>query len=70
MSEVELLGNLVKSEKGKKPKNLSAQKTDKFDTPYINIKAFEKGVVSEYTDGENCRFCEDDDLLIVWDGSR
>lgn len=56
--------------KGKMPKVLSAEKTKDCSIPYINIKAFEKGLFSEYTNGEKCNLCEDGDLLMVWDGAR
>lgn len=64
------LGDYAITQKGKKPKKLSKVKTDEFNIPYVNIKAFEKNEIDEYTDGENCVFCEDGDFLMVWDGSR
>ncbi len=64
------LGDYVVSEKGKKPKNLSDIQTDKYPIPYIDIKAFEKNIVDKFTDGEKCRLCYEEDILMVWDGSR
>lgn len=64
------LGEIARSTKGKKPKSVSKEKTDGFEIPYVDIKAFEKGIVDNYTDGENCTFCKPDDVLIVWDGAR
>ncbi|MDD6782267.1 MAG: restriction endonuclease subunit S [Bacteroidales bacterium] len=64
------LGEIARSTKGKKPKSISKEKTDGFEIPYVDIKAFEKGIVDNYTDGENCTFCKPDDVLIVWDGAR
>ena len=64
------LGDYAKTEKGKKPKAVSKEKTHKFSIPYINIKAFERNIIDEYTDGVGCVLCEDDDFLMVWDGSR
>ena len=64
------LGDVASSTKGKKPKSVSKEKTDGFEIPYVDIKAFEKGIVDNYTDGENCTFCKPDDVLIVWDGAR
>jgi type I restriction enzyme, S subunit len=64
------LGDFARTEKGKKPKNISKVKTEKFSIPYVNIKAFEKNIIDEYTDGEGCVICEDGDFLMVWDGSR
>lgn len=68
--EIVLLGDIVHSEKGKKPKNLCDKPDGECNIPYIDIKAFEKGIIDKYTDGENCRFCYEEDILIVWDGSR
>lgn len=64
------LGNLVITEKGKKPKRVSKEKNEECSIPYVNIKAFEKNIIDEYTDGVGCVICEDDDFLMVWDGSR
>ncbi len=64
------LGEFATHEKGKKPKNQKAEQDEVFKFPYINIEAFEKGVIETYTDGEKCRFCFEDDFLMVWDGSR
>jgi len=68
--EVVLLGDFVLSEKGKKPKRLCDKPTKECNIQYIDIKAFEKNIVDKYTDGENSRLCYEDDILIVWDGSR
>lgn len=56
--------------KGKKPPILENKISEKINVPYINIKAFEKGIIDEYTDGNKCNLCEDGDLLMVWDGAR
>ena len=64
------LSEIARSTKGKKPKNLSQGKAKGFEIPYVDIKAFEKGIIDNYTDGENCTFCTPDDVLIVWDGAR
>ncbi len=64
------LGEVCTYSKGKKPTVLSDLKTMECSIPYINIKAFEKGVFDEYTNGEKCNLCNDDDLLMVWDGAR
>lgn len=68
--EVKKLGEVCTYSKGKKPALLKESKTKECSIPYINIKAFEKGIISEYTNGEKCNICEDDDLLMVWDGAR
>ena len=64
------LSEIARSTKGKKPKSVSKEKTDGFKISYVDIKAFEKGIIDNYTDGENCTFCTPDDVLIVWDGAR
>lgn len=64
------LGDFVEKEKGKKPKNESLHKSDEFPLPYIDIQAFEEGIIKSWTDGLGCRLCSEDDLLMVWDGSR
>lgn len=64
------LGEFASHEKGKKPKNQKKEKDEVFKYPYVNIEAFEKGIIEHYTDGEKCNLCYDDDFLMVWDGSR
>ena len=64
------LSEIARSTKGKKPQTISKEKTDGFEIPYVDIKAFEKGIIDNYTNGENCTFCTPDDVLIVWDGAR
>lgn len=56
--------------KGKKPPVLANSLSENNNVPYINIKAFEKGIIDEYTNGDKCNLCEDGDLLMVWDGAR
>ena len=68
--EVVKLGSFVESEKGKKPKNQVNQQSSSCSLPYVDIQAFEKGIITSWTDGEGCRMCHESDLLIVWDGSR
>ena len=68
--EIKKLGEVCTYSKGKKPKILSSEKSEINSIPYINIKAFEKGIFDEYTDGEKCNLCEEGDLLMVWDGAR
>ena len=64
------VGEYVISVKGKKPKRVSNTKTKECSIPYVNIKAFEKNIIDEYTDGVGCALCDDGDFLMVWDGSR
>ena len=54
-------------ERGNNPKDLNKIKGKH---PYINIKAFEKGIIEQYSDDENVTFCNPKDILIVCDGSR
>lgn len=68
--EVKRLGDIAFSEKGKKPKNQSSVKTDEFCYPYVDIEAFEKGIIKSYTDGVKCVLCDEKDFLMVWDGAR
>ncbi|MDR4505210.1 MAG: restriction endonuclease subunit S [Candidatus Scalindua sp.] len=64
------LGKFVENEKGKKPKRQKEQSDSQFKYPYVDIEAFEQGVVKSWTDGEDCRLCYESDFLMVWDGSR
>jgi len=64
------LADVVTYSKGKKPKNLNKAETKEYNIPYINIKAFEKGIFENFTDGFKCNLCNDGDLLMVWDGAR
>lgn len=57
-------------EKGKKPRILNSIQNQDSPHPYVDIQAFEKGIITKFTDGEKCRPCNKGDLLIVWDGSR
>ena len=63
------LGPFLTLKKGKKPRTQSPVK-EKGMMPYVDIKAFETGVIDNYTDDDKCVPCEDGDLLIVCDGSR
>ena len=68
MKQIEL-GTILHMEKGKKPKKQSKEMVDGF-LPYVDIKAFEKGIVDSYASQEKCVLCDNGDLLIVCDGSR
>lgn len=63
------LGHIAGFVKGKKPQNIGTR-TSSFNIPYIDIEAFERGIINRFTDGKNCSFCEPNDVLIVWDGAR
>lgn len=64
-----VLEGILSLKKGKKPRTQSSSQ-EKGMLPYVDIKAFETGVIDNYTDDEKCLPCEDGDLLIVCDGSR
>ncbi|MDI6802976.1 MAG: restriction endonuclease subunit S [Bacteroidota bacterium] len=67
---MDILGEHIVIQKGKMPRNLSDNQSKRFKYPYIDIKAFEKGSLRRYTDGEKCLLCDNNDILIVWDGAR
>jgi type I restriction enzyme S subunit len=60
---------IASTQKGKNPSVKSKKKLDGY-IPYIDIKAFEQGIFETYTNGKGCLFCNDGDVLIVWDGAR
>lgn len=66
---METIDKIITIKKGKKPQSLSPNKSKGF-MPYVDIKAFEKGIIDNYTNDEKCLPCNDGDLLIVCDGSR
>lgn len=63
------LGEIAFVKKGKRPPILVEEKIDGY-IPYLDIEAFEKRILKQYTDGEKCSICEEGDIVIVWDGSR
>ena len=64
------LGKFAFHTKGKKPKRQEPAKNNTFKYVYVDIEAFEKGIIKSYTDGFKCNFCSESDFLMVWDGSR
>jgi type I restriction enzyme S subunit len=61
---------IVEAKKGKKPLVLT-DKPQQDDVPYIDIEAFEKGVVNRYTSDKNVPISNiNRDILVVWDGAR
>jgi type I restriction enzyme, S subunit len=67
--ELKKLSELVKSKKGKKPSNLFLEK--KADMlPYVDIKAFEKKILTNFGEKDDGVVCQKNDILVVWDGSR
>ncbi len=63
------LGKILHIQKGKKPQSQSTEALDGY-LPYVDIKAFEKGIIDNYASTEKSLLCDDGDLLIVCDGSR
>lgn len=63
------LGSILHMEKGKKPLAQSKEPADGY-LPYVDIKAFEKGIIDNYATTDKSLLCDDGDLLIVCDGSR
>lgn len=63
------LGDILHIQKGKKPLSQSKTVVDGY-LPYVDIKAFEKGIIDNYASTEKSLLCEGGDLLIVCDGSR
>jgi type I restriction enzyme S subunit len=63
------LSEIVCNQKGKNPAVKSKKRLDGY-MPYIDIKAFEKGLFETFTDGKGCLLCDDGDVLLVWDGAR
>ncbi len=63
------LGEILHIQKGKKPQEQSKTLTKGF-LPYVDIKAFERGIIESYASPEKCLLCDEGDLLIVCDGSR
>ncbi len=63
------LNEVVKFQKGKKPKILSEEKF-KDSVPYLDIKAFEKDEIRRYADIESSKLIKKEEIGIVWDGAR
>lgn len=63
------LSEIIQTQKGKKPYNLG-EKSELRTIPYINIMAFEKGIVTEYAPEQEAVYCTEQDVLLVWDGAR
>lgn len=55
--------------KGKKTKVLSEEYFEG-SVPYMDIQGLEKNIVSFYADSESGKYFKDNDVVIVWDGSR
>lgn len=64
-----LLKEIVLAQKGKKPAQL---KNKKFSgsVPYLDIETLEKGKIVKYAETFSSTISFENDILIVWDGSR
>jgi restriction endonuclease S subunit len=63
------LQNLILTKKGKKPEKLSHIPFAN-SVPYLDIEAVEKNIVRQFANSENSVLSDENDLFIVWDGSR
>lgn len=63
------LVNLVLRKKGKKPECLAEEKWNE-SVPYLDIKAFENGIIRQYADINSSVPISKGDILVVWDGAR
>lgn len=63
------LSDIATAKKGKKPKTLFGQPAEG-RLPYIDIKAFEKGVIRQYAEAADSSVVNPDQILVVWDGAR
>lgn len=62
--------NLVSSRKGKKPSAFSQTEKAGY-LPYIDIKLFDKGILSRYAKADKkATLVNKQDVLVVWDGAR
>lgn len=63
------LSKVVVFSKGKKPNTLLNEMQSGF-VPYVDIKAFEKGIIDDYADIQSSKLIDEGDVLVVWDGAR
>ena len=62
------LGAIVNTKKGKTPERTYLTQKEESE-PYILIESFE-GNYMKFTDDLHCTACDEEDVLIVWDGAR
>jgi type I restriction enzyme S subunit len=65
--EIEIIGDVAKKQKGKKPENLFDTPGDNL-LPYLTISA-SKGQISQWSDKLDGKRVSDNQTLIVWDGA-
>lgn len=63
------LAEVAITKKGKKPRDLG-DFSDNRTIPYIDIQAFELGNIRQFCSEDGAALCQEDDVLIVWDGAR
>ena len=63
------LGKFVTHKKGTKPDNLYRESLESY-VPYIDIKAFEKNIIEQYTEKATAKLTKPNNILVVWDGAR
>lgn len=63
------LGKFVTHKKGTKPDNLYRKSHENY-VPYIDIKAFEKNIIEQYTEKATAKLTKPNNILVVWDGAR
>ena len=63
------LEHIVWHKKGSKPKKLYISMQEGY-VPYIDIKAFEKNILEQYTEINLAKLTKPNNILVVWDGAR
>lgn len=63
------LSEVLSARKGRVPEQLTPTFNENAE-PYINIKAFEHGIIEQYVVSNDGIPVSDNDLVIVWDGAR
>lgn len=63
------LSEVAITKKGKKPRDLGDVSQSR-TIPYIDIQAFELGNIRQFCSEDGAALCQEDDVLIVWDGAR
>ncbi len=64
------LKEIIKTEKGKKPKTLKPEKYNG-DLPYLTADYFRTGIIKQYSEEkEKLKIVKPGDLVLIWDGSK
>ncbi len=67
--ESTLLSEVLNSRKGKRPARIGNECQENW-VPYIDIEAFENGVIRRYADPASSTYVRNGSVVIVWDGAR